>query len=177
MKLILEVCGRIRYGTCSSARISSLPQPEIQCHHISPQRLIAHKSEQITELITTYRMFLVTCAKSQNPILWPILSKQKCCLNIHPIINCNITSYQSVQLQILLSVKIPHTNPVIKSYPTTPYIKLCTLLYLQHRKIRRIMYVQRNIEERSRNHCYRAKPINIIHFNVLLTVYHRDIIS
>ena len=50
IRYLLEVCGRIRPGTCSTATHSSLPQPEIQCHHISPQRLIAHTSKQTTEL-------------------------------------------------------------------------------------------------------------------------------
>jgi len=66
---LLKVCGRILSGTYSTATHSSLPQPEIQCHHISPQRLNPHTTKQTTELITTYRMFLVTSVKSQNAIL------------------------------------------------------------------------------------------------------------
>jgi hypothetical protein len=66
---ILEVCGRILSGTCSTATHSSLPQPEVQRHHISPQRLIAHTTKQTTELITTYRMYVSSSAKSQNATL------------------------------------------------------------------------------------------------------------
>ena len=155
---LLAVCGRIRSGTCSTASHSSVPQPEIQCHHISPQRLTAHTSKQTSELITTYRMFLVTCGKSQDAILWPILSKI-CHLNIHPIINRYIT------MSIVVSVHdskrklyIPFFNlykykeSYLSQTPQTPQLGR-TLMYLQHRKTRKITYVQRNIEVRSRNNC------------------------
>jgi hypothetical protein len=89
---LLEVCGRIRSGTVHALpQHTPLPHPEIQCHHISPQRLITHTSKQTSELITTYKIFLVTCTKSQNAILWSILSKKKSHLNIRPIINRYIT--------------------------------------------------------------------------------------
>jgi hypothetical protein len=113
IELILEVCGRIRSGTYSSATISSLPQPEIQCHHISPQRLIAHKSELITELIATHTPYyqplhhLLSICTTKNTLICP------------------------------------------KHHTQTPQLSR-TLMYLQHRKIRRIMYVQRSTEARSR---------------------------
>jgi hypothetical protein len=127
MELILEVFGWIRSGTYSSTTISSAPQPEIQCHHTSPQRLIAHKSQPITELITTH-----------TPDYQPL----------HHVLSVRTT-----------------TNTLIcpKHRTQTPQSRR-TLMYLKHRKIRRIMYVQRNIEKRSRNHCYREKPISITLF-------------
>jgi hypothetical protein len=84
--------------------------------------------------------------------------KKKSHLNIHPIINRYITT--SIVMYVHgcnRNLYIPYicTNTKNRYLSQTPQLD-SILLYLQHRKTRKITYVQGNIEVRSRNHCYRG---------------------